>query len=170
LALVRLRGVRFGGGALMWETEITQASQRYGVPEEWIRAVIETESSWNPNAYRYEEKIKDASYGLMQILGRTAIGLGFEGDVYHDLYDPALNIDLGTMDLAQLIKSYGTDFRRVYSAYNSGNPDLWQTSTQVAANVARAAANLEKWTTTTPAGAGTLLLLIAFGVWLLNRK
>jgi soluble lytic murein transglycosylase-like protein len=154
----------------MWDQEIADAAARYNVPEEWIRAVIETESSWNPNAYRYEAKISDASYGLMQILGRTAIGLGFTGDVYHDLYDPAVNIELGTRDLAQLIRSYGNDFRRVYSAYNSGNPDLWQTSAEVAAHVTNALANLEKWTTTTPAGAGTLLLVIALGLWLLNRK
>lgn len=154
----------------MYEAEISQAAERYNVPEAWIRAVIQTESSWNPNAYRYEERLKDASYGLMQLLGRTAIGLGFEGDVYHDLYDPALNIDLGTKDLAELRRAYGTDFRRVYSAYNSGNPDLWQTSKEVATHVATALANLERWSTTTPAGAGTLLLLIAAGIWFLNRK
>jgi len=149
----------------MWETEIAEASQQYQVPESWIRAVIETESSWNPNAYRYEDRIKDASYGLMQILGKTAIGLGFDGDVYHDLYDPALNIDLGTRDLAQLIRSYGTDFRRVYSAYNSGNPDLWQTSSEVAGHVANAIANLEKWTA--PAGGLGILVLIAAAFWFL---
>lgn len=149
----------------MWDQEIAEASQRYQVPESWIRAVIETESSWNPNAYRYEEKIKDASYGLMQILGKTAIGLGFDGDVYHDLYDPATNIDLGTRDLAQLIRSYGTDFRQVYSAYNSGNPNLWQTSQEVAAHVANAIENLQKWTA--PAGGVGLLLLIAAAFWFL---
>jgi soluble lytic murein transglycosylase-like protein len=152
----------------MWEAEITAASQRYQVPEEWIRAVIETESSWNPNAYRYEAKIKDASYGLMQVLGKTAVGLGFTGDVYNDLYDPETNINLGTEDLAQLRHSYGNDFQRVYSAYNSGNPDLWQTSQEVAANVERAVANLAKWTTAEPAGAGILVLLIALGVWILS--
>lgn len=152
----------------MYDAEISQASQQYQVPEEWIRAVIETESSWNPNAYKYEAKINDASYGLMQILGKTAIGLGFEGDVYNDLYDPALNIDLGTMDLAQLIRSYGTDFRRVYSAYNSGNPDLWQTSQEVAAHVANAVNNLAKWTAAQPAGAGFVVFLIAAFFWLLT--
>lgn len=156
----------------MWETEITEASERYRVPESWIRAVIETESSWNPNAYRYEDKINDASYGLMQILGKTAIGLGFDGDVYYDLYDPAVNIDLGTRDLAQLIRSYGPDFTRVYSAYNSGNPDLWQTSKEVAAHVGNAIANLDKYAG--GSGGVGILILIAAAFWLLtggaNRK
>jgi soluble lytic murein transglycosylase-like protein len=104
----------------------------------------------------------------MQVLGKTAVGLGFTGDIYNDLYDPETNIDLGTEDLAQLRHSYGNDFQRVYSAYNSGNPDLWQTSQEVAANVERAVANLAKWTTAEPSGAGILVLLIALGVWLLS--
>lgn len=151
----------------MFDTEIATSARQYNVPEEWIRAVIETESSWNPNAYRYEERIKDASYGLMQVLGRTAIGLGFEGDVYQDLYNPAVNIDLGTRDLAELIRAYGSDFRRVYSAYNSGKPDLWQTSQEVAGHVENAVENLAKWSTST-SGSGLLLLLAALAVWLFS--
>jgi soluble lytic murein transglycosylase-like protein len=152
----------------MYEDLIAQASAFYSVPVEWIQAVIETESSWNPNAYRYEAKIKDASYGLMQVLGKTAVGLGFEGDVNNDLYDPATNIDLGAHDLAQLRKSYGDDFRRVYSAYNSGKPDLWETSAEVGANVERALANLAKWTSDSGAGAGVLLVLIGITIWFLT--
>jgi len=150
----------------MFDEFISQASQAYNVPESWIRAVIETESSWNPNAYRYESKIKDASYGLMQLLGKTAIGLGFKGDVYNGLYDPETNIDLGTRDLAQLRAIHGDDFRRVYSAYNSGDPDLWETSAQVAAHVANAVANLAKWGGDQTGTLGIILLLgVAVFLW-----
>jgi soluble lytic murein transglycosylase-like protein len=80
----------------------------------------------------------------MQLLYRTAKGLGYSGST-DGLYDPATNIDLGTMLLGQLRQRWGDDFRRVYSAYNSGNPDLWETSKQVATNVGRAVDNLTKW-------------------------
>jgi soluble lytic murein transglycosylase-like protein len=154
----------------MFDEIIADASQRWNIPVPWIQAIIETESSWNPNAYRYEAKLNDASYGLMQILGKTAVGLGFKGDVYHDLYDPQTNIEVGTADLAQLRNSYGDDFRRIYSAYNSGNPDLWQTSQQVAANVERALGNLAKWSQANPATSGLVVLLLVGLVWLLTGK
>ncbi len=128
----------------MFDSEIRESATRWNVPEPWIKAVIETESSWNPQAYREEMKINDASYGLMQLLYKTALGLGYTG-TSSGLYDPATNINLGTKLLGQLRTQYGDDFRRVYSAYNSGNPDLWQRSTQVATNVARAVTNLTKW-------------------------
>jgi soluble lytic murein transglycosylase-like protein len=128
----------------MFDTEIQTGARLYNVPEAWIRAVIETESSWNPNAFRAEPKINDASYGLMQLLYRTAKSLGYNGDA-DGLYDPAVNIDLGSKLLGQLRTKYGDDFRSIYSAYNSGSATLWQTSTQVATNVARAVDNLSKW-------------------------
>jgi soluble lytic murein transglycosylase-like protein len=125
---------------------IESAAWLYDVPEDWIRAVIDTESSGNPNAYRYEAKLKDASYGLMQILYSTAKGLGYVGPPA-GLYDPSINIDLGARLLRQLRDRYGDDFSRVYSAYNSGRPDLYLTSTQVATNVERALSNLAKYAT-----------------------
>ncbi len=164
----------------MFDASIRRASLLYDVPEAWIRAVIQTESSFDPNAYRAEPQINDASYGLMQLLERTARGLGFIGPV-SDLYDPDINIDLGTMLLADLRARYGDDFRRIYSAYNSGRPDLYLTSSQVASNVARAMAALERWTTAvidvlpplppTGEGLGTLTGFLVLGalIWLLRR-
>lgn len=124
----------------MYESQILQAATKYGVPVPWIQAVIETESSWVPTVHPTGD-----GYGLMQLLETTARGLGFTGDV-SGLFDPATNIDLGTKYLRQLRNSYGDNFQRVYSAYNSGNPDLYLTSSQVAANVSRAVGFLTKWT------------------------
>jgi soluble lytic murein transglycosylase-like protein len=130
----------------MFDDLIQQSSDQYQVPASWIQAIIDVESAWDPNAYREEPSIHDASYGLMQLLGSTARGLGFQDDL-NGLYDPRTNIDLGTQLLAQLRHRWGDDFRSIYSAYNSGKPDLWQTSQQVAANVERAVASLQKYLT-----------------------
>jgi soluble lytic murein transglycosylase-like protein len=137
---------------------IRAAAGRYGVPESWIRAVIQVESAWKPAAYRYEAKIEDASYGLMQLLYSTAAGLGYTGPAA-GLYDPETNIDLGTRLLAQLRDRYGEDFARIYSAYNSGRPDLYLTSTEVYNHVQKALTALNQYagqaaqTLTTAAGA-----------------
>lgn len=160
----------------MFESLIRQASIDYNVPEPWIRAVIQTESSWNPQAYRAEPQISDASYGLMQLLETTARGLGFTGNAA-DLYEPEINIPLGTKLLSQLRIRYGDDFRRIYSAYNSGKPDLYLTSTQVRKNVERAVAALEKYAaeavltlTASPVGPGVGLLVIGVLLWAWVRR
>jgi soluble lytic murein transglycosylase-like protein len=118
-------------------SDIQAAAWLYDVPEEWIKAVIQTESNGNPQAYRYEAKLNDASYGLMQLLFATAQGLGYEG-APAGLYDPHTNIMLGSQLLGQLRARIGDDFARVYSAYNSGQADLYLTSATVGANVERA--------------------------------
>lgn len=93
------------------------ASDRYGVPFDWIKAIAITESSLNPKAYRAEPQINDASRGLMQVLMRTAVGLGYKGTP-DGLYDPATSIDLGTKLIAENMQRFGPDFAAVYSAYN----------------------------------------------------
>lgn len=161
----------------MFESFIATSSAEYDVPVPWIKAVIGTESSWNPKAYRAEPKINDASYGLMQLLGRTAKSLGYQGQP-DGLYDPALNISLGTKLLGQLRSRYGDDFERCYSAYNSGNPDLYLANAQVGLNVARAVDWLSKYVTESvneltqspnSALAGLLVLVLLWG-WAKKRK
>lgn len=93
---------------------------RYNVPAALIMAVIETESSFNPNAYRYEEKRQDASYGLMQVLYSTARGLGYSGTP-QGLLDPETNINYGTAQLAWLYNQLAAgDWEPVIEAYNEG--------------------------------------------------
>jgi soluble lytic murein transglycosylase-like protein len=107
---------------------IAAASVGYDVPFPLIKAVIATESSFNEKAYRPEKRadgtIWDTSYGLMQLLFTTAVGLGFPNDRsrYMELMDPATNIDYGTRLLAQIIRRFGSDPGDIYAAYNSGAP------------------------------------------------
>jgi len=106
-----------------------------------MRANALSPLSGDANAFRAEPRIGDASYGLMQILYGTAQKLGYIGDP-DGLYDPATNIHWAVMLMAENRARYGNDFSRNYSAYNSGNPDKYKTSVQVAQNVARALQNL----------------------------
>lgn len=142
----------------MFDVIISGAASRYNVPESWIRAVIDVESGWNPEAFNPNDP--GGAWGLMQIIASTARGYGITD--LSTLFDPAVNIDIGT----HLIHDIGeTDFRRMYSAYNSGDPDLWETSSEVAANVQRALEALGRYST---AGAG--FLIVAIGAWYLIRK
>lgn len=153
---------------------IAAAASKYLVPIPWIQAWIQTESSFNPQAYRAEPQIQDASYGLMQLLYRTAQGLGYDGEPA-GLFDPSVNIDLGTKLIAQLRAAYGDDVQRVYSAYNSGKPDAYLTSSQVAANVNRLLGNLERFVSNNPVIASTgvlapVLVMLMLLFWKQRKK
>jgi soluble lytic murein transglycosylase-like protein len=98
---------------------ISAAAMTYNVDAALIKSVITKESSWNVGALRNEPQIGDASYGLMQLLLRTAQGMR-PGTTPSDLFDPAINIDLGTRYLAGQLGQYG--YPAGVSAYNAGHP------------------------------------------------
>lgn len=103
-----------------YQTPIALASQKYGVPIELIMGHIKQESGFNPNAYRAEPQINDASYGMMQLLLKTAKGLDPNATL-EKLYDANYNIDLGTRLIAQNLKKY-PNVSDAIAAYNSGTP------------------------------------------------
>ena len=143
-------------GSTQFDDLFFEKAAWYSVPYTWVKAVAGAESDYNPNAYREEPKINDASRGLMQVLERTAIALGYQGSA-EGLFDPETSVDLGTKLMAENIRRFGKDFEKVYSAYNSGSTTAYQTNSTVAAHVARAVqylraveAGLEQASGTTP--------------------
>ena len=103
---------------------VAAAADRHGIPANLIWAVMAQESNFRPTAYRHEPKIRDGSHGLMQVLYRTARSLGYQGErgeagKLTGLFDPATNINLGAMLLADnldLTKS----LEGAVSTYNGG--------------------------------------------------
>lgn len=93
-----------------FEELIVQASNKYGVPQSLIKAVIETESSFNANAVS-----SAGAKGLMQLMDGTARGLGVT-----DPFDPVQNIDGGTRYLSYQLKRFGGELRTALAAYNAG--------------------------------------------------
>lgn len=64
-----------------------------------VLAVVEQESNFNPNAYRYEAHLQDASFGLMQVLSKTAADRGFTGDPRR-MFEPVEGLRYGMRQLA----------------------------------------------------------------------
>ena len=89
---------------------IQQASQTYGVPEDVLLAVAQTESGFRPNATS-----PTGVKGLMQVTQDTYNRLGFTGD----RADPTNSINAGAKLLGQLYNQYG-NWDDAFYAYNGG--------------------------------------------------
>lgn len=119
-----------------YNTEIESAAARYGVPPEWLWAIIGAESSFRDIYRTWEPKVHEYAYGPMQVLQSTASDFGFTEEQLQTVQG---GIDAGAALVADLMRRVGSDFNRMYSAYNSGDPEKWTISDQVKTNVLRAA-------------------------------
>ena len=99
---------------------INQAAAKHKVPAALILAHIRQESAFDPYAYRAEPAINDASYGLMQVLLRTAKTID-KNATPDKLYDPNYNIDIGTTYIAKNLSRYPTDLSSAIASYNAGS-------------------------------------------------
>ncbi len=86
--------------------------EEYQVPYTLVKAVIETESSWNHKAVS-----KSDARGLMQIKPKTAMSeFQTPGS---DLFDPYVNVTVGIKYLSKLHKRFG-DWNTALTGYSHG--------------------------------------------------
>lgn len=93
---------------------ITEASQRFGIPEHWIRAILRAESAGDMRAIS-----PAGALGLMQVMPDTWAGLRVRYRLGRDLYDPRDNILAGTAYLREMWDRYG-NVAAMLAAYNAG--------------------------------------------------
>lgn len=101
---------------------IEEMGAKYGVDPALIKAHIKQESNWDMNATRFEPHLNDSSWGLMQVLLRTAREiLGNSNLTVSQLLEPRTNIEAGTAYIAKNMKRYGGAITDVIAAYNAGS-------------------------------------------------
>ena len=93
-----------------YQNIIANASDKYGVPQPLIKAVISAESAVQPQA-----KSSAGAKGLMQLMDSTASTLGVKNS-----YDPAENIMGGTKYLKSMLDQFGNNVDLALAAYNAG--------------------------------------------------
>ena len=107
---VARRTVRAKRRMRLWSYFIFHQSEKYGIDESLVKAVIYTESYFNPNATS-----KKGASGLMQLMPATAEKYGVS-----DLYNPKQNIVAGIKHLSYLMTLFPDNLKHVLAAYNAG--------------------------------------------------
>lgn len=105
---------------------VEKYSAQNDVDKYMIYAIIKAESNFNPDV-----KSKSKAIGLMQLLEETAVEMSnsIENQTVteEELYQPEINIKLGTSYYAYLLKHYKGNNILALTAYNAGmgNVDTW---------------------------------------------
>jgi hypothetical protein len=89
---------------------VREAAERHRVDPALVRAVIETESNWNPGAFS-----RKGAIGLMQLIPTTAQRFGAS-----DAFNPKQNVDAGVRYLKALLERYNGNLDLALAAYNAG--------------------------------------------------
>nr|PZN42183.1 MAG: lytic transglycosylase [Bacillota bacterium] len=103
-----------------YREEVFQAAARHGVSPYLVAAVIRQESHWQPDVVS-----RQGARGLMQVMPETgrwaAAQMGLGPLDPHRLFDPAVNIEVGTWYLGYLIRKFDGNLAVALAAYNGGS-------------------------------------------------
>lgn len=109
---------------IAYEQYVEKYAKQFGIDEKYIYSIIKAESNYN-----IEANSSKGAIGLMQLLPTTAeeiamsLGIDFEDE---SLYNPEINIMIGTKYFSNLIKVYHNTMLAL-AAYNAGpgNVSKW---------------------------------------------
>lgn len=93
-----------------YDSHIEEAAQLYQLPRAFIRAVMQVESNFYPDAVS-----STGAMGLMQLMPGTAASMGVL-----DAFDPRQNVLGGTRFLRVLANRFNGDLVLTVAAYNAG--------------------------------------------------
>ncbi len=101
-----------------WDPLIAEASRRFGVPADWIRAVMRVESGGRTMLDDKPITSRAGAVGIMQVMPGTYDEMAEQYGLGADRYNPHDNVFAGAAYLRWLHDRYG--FPDMFAAYNGG--------------------------------------------------
>ncbi len=101
-----------------WGPYIREASRRFQVPEQWVRAVMHQESGGHALMHGAPITSSAGAMGLMQVMPATYDELRVQHGLGDDPFDPHNSILAGTAYIRQMYDRYGSP--GFLAAYNAG--------------------------------------------------
>ncbi len=107
-----------------WQADIAAASRRFGIPENWINAVMRVESDGHLTMNGRPIRSSAGAMGLMQVMPQTYAELRIRYDLGANPYAPRDNIMAGAAYLREMFDRFGAPW--FLAAYNAGPARLEQ--------------------------------------------
>jgi hypothetical protein len=101
-----------------WEPYIAEAAQRFAIPQDWIRAVMRSESGGRTTLNGQPITSVAGAMGLMQLMPGTYADMRSRYGLGTDSYDPHDNVLAGAAYLRLMYQQYG--YPSLFAAYNAG--------------------------------------------------
>lgn len=115
------------GAVNKWRGLINETARRHGIPPAWLAGIMLRESGGNPNACSPCSNSccgtinpGCCAYGLMQLTQRTG-SMQLGKTIGAEIFDPALNLDLGAKLIRQLADKSHACMVCVLAMYNAGS-------------------------------------------------
>jgi soluble lytic murein transglycosylase-like protein len=90
-----------------WDSPIREASDRFDIPEDWIRRVIRAESGARTRLGGRPITSRAGAMGLMQLMPSTWADMRLKNGLGPDPHDPRDNIIAGTAYLRAMYDRFG---------------------------------------------------------------
>jgi soluble lytic murein transglycosylase len=104
---------------VMFRAELLRSAKTRGIDPRFVLAIMKQESSFRANA-----KSPAAARGLLQLVYDTAVKYnqkaGYNNFQADDLYQPAVNIAIGSAYIADLKNQFGGMYEAIAASYNGG--------------------------------------------------
>lgn len=104
---------------LKYSEHVSASAEKFGIDPYLVYSVMKAESKFEADARSHKE-----AQGLMQITPETAMWAMDKMGISGDIFDPEVNIEVGSWYLAKLTSDHDGNITAALAAYNAGSTNV----------------------------------------------